>query len=649
MTQRFVNNYFTTVAATFGAADTFLQVASTAGLPTLAAGEYLLLTVFKKVGVIESAHEVVKVTGIVANQLTVQRGIEGAAPSMFLTGDRVEARFTAAGADNLVQQGELAAHATDNNNPHNTTAAQVGADPTGTAATAIGAHTGAADPHPQYATPAEAAAAAPVQSVAGRTGAVVLLKSDVGLGNVDNTSDLAKPVSTATQTALNGKSDTGHAHSAASTSVAGFMSAADKIKLDGIAAGATVYSHPANHPASIITQDASNRFVTDAEKAAWNAKQAALVSGTNIKTVGGVSLLGGGNVELPASSPFVAGDIQSTTNPLASPEWLECNGSEYLASSFPSLVGKIKPGIAAWNTDSYSRPVSRTCMEMAYGSGIFVLPGYNTSTVAISSDGQVWQEYNLPSVKNWRSIAFGNGVFVVIATGTDQCAISSDGINWTAQTLPESNSWTQVIFAKNMFVAITGSTNVYATSPDGMVWTYRQLPTTTNWIGIAFGSGIFTVVSSTGVISATSYDGIKWVQRTVSEGIGASALSYCNDMFILVGQGSPKILVSYDGLTWSSRLLPQNSGWKRAIYAEGVYVLTKSANQMAISLDGNSWSPVSMPSNLDWSCIQYGAGRFVVAASFSTSVVIYNHFDTSKIKVPFLRNTDPKVKTYIKS
>lgn len=48
-----------------------------------------------------------------------------------------------------------------------------------------------------------AAAAAPVQSVAGKTGAVLLDKNDVGLGNVDNTSDLNKPVSTATQTALN--------------------------------------------------------------------------------------------------------------------------------------------------------------------------------------------------------------------------------------------------------------------------------------------------------------------------------------------------------------------------------------------------------------------------------------------------------------
>jgi hypothetical protein len=55
-----------------------------------------------------------------------------------------------------------------------------------------------------------------VLSVAGLTGAVSagslktalsLTKSDVGLSNVDNTADSAKPVSTATQTALNAKSD----------------------------------------------------------------------------------------------------------------------------------------------------------------------------------------------------------------------------------------------------------------------------------------------------------------------------------------------------------------------------------------------------------------------------------------------------------
>lgn len=46
-----------------------------------------------------------------------------------------------------------------------------------------------------------------VTSVAGRTGAVTLTKTDIGLDNVDNTSDDDKPISTATQTALDSKVD----------------------------------------------------------------------------------------------------------------------------------------------------------------------------------------------------------------------------------------------------------------------------------------------------------------------------------------------------------------------------------------------------------------------------------------------------------
>jgi hypothetical protein len=54
---------------------------------------------------------------------------------------------------------------------------------TETAAAAVAAHVALADPHPVYTTAAEAAAAAPVQSVVGRTGAVSLAVADVsGLG-----------------------------------------------------------------------------------------------------------------------------------------------------------------------------------------------------------------------------------------------------------------------------------------------------------------------------------------------------------------------------------------------------------------------------------------------------------------------------------
>lgn len=82
------------------------------------------------------------------------------------------------------------------------------------------------------------------------SGNIDLTKSDVGLANVDNTSDLNKPISTATQTAL-------------------------------------------------------------------DAKQATLVSATNIKTINGSSVLGSGDLTIGGGSPTIlslAGDAATAAN-----------------------------------------------------------------------------------------------------------------------------------------------------------------------------------------------------------------------------------------------------------------------------------------------------------------------------------------------
>jgi len=52
----------------------------------------------------------------------------------------------------------------------------------------------------------------------------------------------------------------------------GLMSASDKSKLDGVEANANNYDHPSSHPATMITEDSSNRFVSDTEKSTWNDK-----------------------------------------------------------------------------------------------------------------------------------------------------------------------------------------------------------------------------------------------------------------------------------------------------------------------------------------------------------------------------------------
>lgn len=109
-----------------------------------------------------------------------------------------------------------------------------------------------------------------------------LTKSQVGLSNVDNTSDLNKPISTLTQAALDGKQPAGNYAAASHT-----------------------------HAAADITETTTKRFVTDAEKSTWNSKQDLLVSGTNIKTVNGQSLLGSGDVIIAANGSPVLLNLSS--------------------------------------------------------------------------------------------------------------------------------------------------------------------------------------------------------------------------------------------------------------------------------------------------------------------------------------------------
>ena len=66
----------------------------------------------------------------------------------------------------------------------------------------------------------------------------------------------------------NGKAST----AVASTTSNGLMSSVDKVKLNGIESGANNYEHPSTHPATMITEDDTHRFVSDVEKGNWNGK-----------------------------------------------------------------------------------------------------------------------------------------------------------------------------------------------------------------------------------------------------------------------------------------------------------------------------------------------------------------------------------------
>jgi hypothetical protein len=52
----------------------------------------------------------------------------------------------------------------------------------------------------------------------------------------------------------------------------------NKTKLNNIEENANNYTHPITHPPTIIEQDSTNRFVSDAEKSSWNSKQSSITA-----------------------------------------------------------------------------------------------------------------------------------------------------------------------------------------------------------------------------------------------------------------------------------------------------------------------------------------------------------------------------------
>ena len=165
-----------------------------------------------------------------------------------------------------------------------------------------------------------------VDSVAGKTGVVTLAKSDVGLNNVDNTSDANKNVLSATKLAtartINGVAFDGTANITVSDSTAVKLTGDQTI--DGVI---TFSSSPiVPTPAS---GDNSRRVATTAYvKAEVNTKQDTLVSGTSIKTINSSSMLGSGNLALlTATNPSITGSITEEVYNLTGTQINPANGT----------------------------------------------------------------------------------------------------------------------------------------------------------------------------------------------------------------------------------------------------------------------------------------------------------------------------------
>lgn len=310
-----------------------------------------------------------------------------------------------------------------------------------------------------------------VTSVADRTGAITLTKSDVGLNNVDNTSDLNKPISTSVSTALSNKVDkiTGKGLSTED------YTTVEKNKLANIQSNANLYTdeqaqdainnalisgthsgigfnyNDVSNSLSLTNTDTGSLALTDHLNQSHPHSQ-------YIKTVNGVSADSNGDIAINAGSSVSVARLTTTQ--------VSNNTTEQILNGFTFT---IPPGKTA----------TINCIMIfssaAISTGAFL--GVRVSNAA-GSNGDVigsWQAYvNVTSAQANSGLADGD--VLIVTPGTTSS--SGRGVTGTASTAgnnssrlllllsntsTNANSEASIVFRSETTTAVTAQIGTIAT------------------------------------------------------------------------------------------------------------------------------------------------------------------------------------------
>jgi len=229
------------------------------------------------------------------------------------------------------------------------------------------------------------------------------LKTALALDNVNNTSDANKPVSTAQQDALNAKVDE-NAPIVAATKTKITYDAKGLVTAGNIldAADMPMAIDAANIGTGVVSSTEFGYLdgVTSAIQTQLNAKQATLVSATNIKTINSTSLLGSGDISISANPSGVAGAIQFSDGSAFSSDatkffWDNTNKRLGVGTNAPSTPISIISGNGSSDGTtgiSFGAPSANFRLSNYFNIGIITAP--SGPIYSISSGGfQVGNSY----------------------------------------------------------------------------------------------------------------------------------------------------------------------------------------------------------------------------------------------------------------
>jgi len=450
-------------------------------------------------------------------------------------------------------------------------------------------------------------------------------KTFVGLGNVDNTSDVNKPVSTAQATAIGivqsdidtHELDLANPHAVTKTQV-GLSNVQNLDQTD-----------PNN-----IVQDSTHRFATDAEKAFWNAD----FVGEN-DTVAGTA----GNVPAPA----LYDGIRKKKYLRADGSWSAQTDKHLARSEALTAIGQFTGRVTTanqWFDVAYSPELNLFVAIAASG----------TNRISISKDGKNWRDIAAPANNVWTKIIWSPnlGIFCAVSfDGASRCMTSPDGVTWTLRSIG-AEQWYDITWSNklNLFCATSlgGGTGI-ATSPDGITWTSQSASSTTNFYTVTWSPEleIFCTVRLNGA-AFTSPDGVTWTSQTIPDK-SWSSVCWSPELGIFCAVGvtnTNRCATSVDGITWVTRVIPACS-WRSVTWAAelGMFIALCSNGSLAYSFDGTTWVSGTAPeaSNQWYSGIwAKEAGVFVI-----TGITGTNRIMTSRYTRGFEKGFNPESKNIV--
>jgi hypothetical protein len=437
-------------------------------------------------------------------------------------------------------------------------------------------------------------------------------KSQIGLSNVDNTSDLNKPISSLTQSALNGNLTSNSLTVLSTTSsvspitgsvvVNGGLGVAGNISLGGIT---NISSETLSVPGNISLDKKSTTITAGGsytlnsptklfEKNIINNIQDLIVYGRIVESSANISAKANSIVQGTGNEIYLGGDFSIAFGTSA----LYIVKVDTVTNAITSLGSGLGNNV---NALAFSSP-------NLYVGGIFTTAGGNSANRIARWNGSVWS-------------ALGTGLdgscFAIAIIGSD---VYVGGTFLTAGGVSNTNyiaKWNGSVWSSIGIISGTGTVSVLSLSVIG----------TDLYVG-----GFFNSAGGVAVNNIAKYNGSVWsslgsgVNNTVNVITSSISDLYVGGNFTLAGGVSANYIAQWNGSMWSSLGIGVNNTVRTigisssGIYTGGDFTLAggKSANRIA-RWNGSVWFSllggydnsvhIILPINNDF----YISGQFTLA------------------------------------